>query len=344
MGYRRRPGPAAGLAAALPAGGLRRPGRVALVQWAIGLRLGADIALLVALYTVAATRAAPGRGGRRGGARGGRRARRRPVRPGRRRRSARWSSCRAWWPPPTSSAPRAQTRRAYLGALVDRAARAERERDQQARLAATHRAGPDRPRAARHRGPQPDRGRHPGRGGGGVGRPDRRPPASAMGQVATTGRAALAEMRRLLGVLRTDPGDDPADLAPAPGLDGARRSGRRRPGRGLPVRLTVGGPPAAAGRGDGRHGVPDRPGVADQRAQARGRPVRGGGAGALGGRRTSCCRSPTTAGPRRPRAARARADRDAGAAGPVRRRAVGRPRRPGGWRVRARLPVPAEPA
>jgi signal transduction histidine kinase len=65
-----------------------------------------------------------------------------------------------------------------------------------------------------------------------------------MGQVATTGRAALTEMRRLLGVLRTD-SDDTVEFAPAPGLDGVDGLVAGARAAGLPVRLTVGGRPRA---------------------------------------------------------------------------------------------------
>jgi signal transduction histidine kinase len=62
-----------------------------------------------------------------------------------------------------------------------------------------------------------------------------------MGQVATTGRTALGEMRRLLDVLRTESGDDVSGLAPAPGLDGLDGLVAGARGAGLPVRLTVAG-------------------------------------------------------------------------------------------------------
>jgi hypothetical protein len=42
----------------------------------------------------------------------------------------------------------------------------------------------------------------------------------ALATIAATGRQALAEMRRLLGVLRS--GDSPAELAPLPGVDQLR--------------------------------------------------------------------------------------------------------------------------
>jgi signal transduction histidine kinase len=50
-------------------------------------------------------------------------------------------------------------------------------------------------------------------------------------------------MRRLVGVLRTEPQDDPADLAPVRGLDGLDGLVAGARAAGLPVRLTVGGRP-----------------------------------------------------------------------------------------------------
>lgn len=109
----------------------------------------------------------------------------------------------------------ARTRRAYLAALLDRALTAERDRDQRASLAAAD----ERARIARelhdivahsisimvalsdgaaatvHRDPDMAKG--------------------AAEQVSGTGRQAMAEMHRLLGVLRDS---DQADLAPQPGL------------------------------------------------------------------------------------------------------------------------------
>ncbi len=108
-----------------------------------------------------------------------------------------------------------QARRSHLAALVDRADRLERAADQQAALA----TAAERTRIAREMHDivahslsvmvaladgaaltqQPEQAR------------------AAMAQVARTGRDALADTRRVLGVLRTDP--DPADRAPLPGLD-----------------------------------------------------------------------------------------------------------------------------
>ena len=215
---------------------------VAFGQWALGLRLGADIALLVSLYTVATTQS------RRVAV-----AAVAVLEAGVALAAVRFA--------PTGDVlgsviflsglvvaaffigTTVQTRRAYLGALVDRAARAERERDQQARLAATA----ERTRLARE---LHDIVAHSltvvvtlAEAASASATTD--PPAAqaAMGQVATTGRAALAEMRRLLGVLRTDDGEDPAGLAPAPGLDGLDGLVAGARAAGLPVRLTVGGRP-----------------------------------------------------------------------------------------------------
>jgi signal transduction histidine kinase len=136
-----------------------------------------------------------------------------------------------------------RNRRAYLGALVDRAARAERERDQQARLAATA----ERTRLARE---LHDIVAHSltvvvtlAEAATAAADSDPGAARAAMGQVATTGRTALGEMRRLLDVLRTEPGDDAAGLAPAPGLDGVDGLVAGARGAGLPVRLTVAGRP-----------------------------------------------------------------------------------------------------
>jgi signal transduction histidine kinase len=215
---------------------------VALVQWAVGVRLSADVALLVALYTVASRE--PRRVAVAAGA---------VLEVGAVLAAFRFAPAgdvlgsvvflsglvaAAFFIGTT-----VQTRRAYLGALVDRAARAERERDQQARLAAST----ERARLARE---LHDVVAHSltvvvtlaEAAAAAVGTD---PPVArdAMGQVATTGRQALAEMRRLVGVLRTEPQDDPADLAPVRGLDGLDGLVAGARAAGLPVRLTVGGRP-----------------------------------------------------------------------------------------------------
>lgn len=132
-------------------------------------------------------------------------------------------------------------RRAYVAQLEERAARLEREREQQAELAtATERA-----RIARELHDvvahslsvvvaQADGGRYAGAAS----------PAAAEGALATisaTGRTALADMRRLLGVLR----DDAAGAtAPQPGIEDLARLVDGVRGSGLPVRLVEEGIPA----------------------------------------------------------------------------------------------------
>jgi signal transduction histidine kinase len=61
----------------------------------------------------------------------------------------------------------------------------------------------------------------------------------ALGVIESTSRAALAEMRQLLGVLRS--GADAAQLAPAPGLAGLPALVRRAEQAGVPVDLDVRG-------------------------------------------------------------------------------------------------------
>jgi signal transduction histidine kinase len=95
-----------------------------------------------------------------------------------------------------------RTRRAYLASLVDRAERLERERDQEARLAASA----ERARIARE---VHDIVAHSiavmialadGAAYTAVASPEQA--VTIMGQVSVTGRSALTEMRRLLGVMR----------------------------------------------------------------------------------------------------------------------------------------------
>jgi signal transduction histidine kinase len=131
-------------------------------------------------------------------------------------------------------------RRAYLTALEDRAARLERERDAQAQIA----AAAERARIARELHDviahnvsvmvvQAD----------GAGYALRRDPdraGQALAAISRTGRQALAEMRRLLGVLRSD--DQQADLAPQPGLDQLRELLDQAREAGMSVSFTLEGP------------------------------------------------------------------------------------------------------
>ena len=134
----------------------------------------------------------------------------------------------------------ARTRRAYLEAAQDRAGRLERERDQQAQLA----AAAERAMIAREvhdivahniavmialaDGAAYTAETNPGQA------------ASVMGQVSATGRSALGEMRRLVGVLRepATPGH-----APQPGLDDIDELIASVRAAGLPARLTATGAP-----------------------------------------------------------------------------------------------------
>jgi signal transduction histidine kinase len=65
--------------------------------------------------------------------------------------------------------------------------------------------------------------------------------------VEQTGRAALAEMRRLLTVMRRD--SDDVELTPQPGLDGLDSLVKRVEGTGLPVRVRIDGEPFPLPRG-----------------------------------------------------------------------------------------------
>jgi signal transduction histidine kinase len=111
------------------------------------------------------------------------------------------------------------TRRAYLAELRDRAARLERERDQEGALA----AAAERARIARE---MHDIVAHhltvmvtlsEAAAAASAASPERA--AEVMRSVSATGRRALADTRRLLGVLRQPPGQVPGkDLQPVPGL------------------------------------------------------------------------------------------------------------------------------
>jgi signal transduction histidine kinase len=134
----------------------------------------------------------------------------------------------------------ARTRRGYLAALTDRAERMERERDQQAQLAATS----ERTRIARE---MHDIVAHniavmialaDGAAYTAAASPEQA--ASLMGEVSATGRSALTEMRRLLGVLR-EPA--PHGHAPQPTLDRVTGLLASVRAAGLPTRLTVTGQP-----------------------------------------------------------------------------------------------------
>ncbi|WBB59983.1 histidine kinase [Streptomyces sp. WMMC500] len=158
-----------------------------------------------------------------------------------------------------------RTRRDYIASLLDRADRLEVERDQRARLA----AAAERARIAREMHDivahnlsvivgLADGGAYAARGGGrpaaagtgdapatdrsADGSADRSAerPAQALEAISATGREALGELRRLLGVLHAH-GPDPAHLAPQPGLAELEPLLERVREAGLPVRCTVRG-------------------------------------------------------------------------------------------------------
>jgi signal transduction histidine kinase len=187
---------------------------VAFVQWLTGVRLFADVALLVAFYTVAA-RENLLRTSMAGVV----------LEVGALLATLRWSAGHAAFlvfvllSGMTTAAfflgTTLRTRRAYLASVEDRALRLELERDQQSQIA----AAAERARIARD---MHDIVAHNlsvmialADGASLTAGADPRRAVNAMEQVATTGRQALTEMRRLLGVLRED--QSPA-MAPQPGI------------------------------------------------------------------------------------------------------------------------------
>jgi signal transduction histidine kinase len=212
---------------------------VAFVQWVLGPVLVSDAALLVGLYTVAVYR---------------------PL------RMALLAAAVlelgvglavSRWAPPHGGVPgfvllsgmataalvlgvNVRTRRAYLVSLEDRALRAENERDQQARLG----AAAERARIARE---LHDIVAHNlsvmialADGAAFTARTSPVQAAAAARQVSGTGRQALAEMQRLLGVLRDD---DLVRRDPQPDVHGIDDLVAQVRGTGLPTRVTVSGRP-----------------------------------------------------------------------------------------------------
>jgi signal transduction histidine kinase len=134
-------------------------------------------------------------------------------------------------------------RRAYYASLEDRAARLEAERDAQARVAAVA----ERARIARELHDviahnvsvmvvQADGASYaldtaPGRA------------REALAAISATGRQALAEMRRLLGVLRREEEGGTSERAPQPGIGELGELLDQARGAGLPVSFTVEGDP-----------------------------------------------------------------------------------------------------
>ena len=132
-------------------------------------------------------------------------------------------------------------RRGYYASLEDRAARLERDRDAQAQIA----AAAERARIARELHDviahnvsvmvvQAD-----GASYALDGSPERA--RQALGAIASTGRQALAEMRRMLGVLRSD--DGAPDVVPLPGIGQLGELLDQTRASGLAVSFTVQGVP-----------------------------------------------------------------------------------------------------
>jgi signal transduction histidine kinase len=137
-----------------------------------------------------------------------------------------------------------RTRRAYLHELEARAARLEREREEQAERAAID----ERTRIARE---LHDVIAHnvsvmvvQASAGEEVFESDPGKAREALSAVASTGRAALAELRRLLGVIRSEEDEaQGASYVPQPGLDSLDELVRQVRDTGLAVELSVLGEP-----------------------------------------------------------------------------------------------------
>ncbi|MEE1737336.1 histidine kinase [Streptomyces sp. BE147] len=143
-----------------------------------------------------------------------------------------------------------RTRKDYTEALVERAHRLEHERDQQARLA----AAAERTRIARE---MHDIIGHnlsviTGLADGGAYAAAKSPEraAQALEAIGTTSRQALAELRRLLGILRED--HSGADRAPQPTLNDLEPLIAAVRAAGLPVHLDIHGTPYAQSLTPGR--------------------------------------------------------------------------------------------
>ncbi|MEU8965421.1 sensor histidine kinase [Streptomyces sp. NPDC048491] len=216
---------------------------VAFVQWLADVRLPADIALLIGLYTVAAHAS-----GRRVRAAIG------VLQGGVLLAALRWApddrgaetfiGLSAMVVAASVIGINMRGRRAAMALLEERAQRLERERDQQAQLAV---AG-ERSRIARE---MHDIVTHNlsvmvALADGAVFAQDRAPEraTTAMRQVSTTGRQAITDMRRFLGVLRADEPD--ALRHPMPAIAQLEPLADQVRAAGLPTRLTVKGDPSGA--------------------------------------------------------------------------------------------------
>jgi len=217
---------------------------VALVQWIVDIRLVADLALLIALSTVATYRsrrlalAAAG-----------------ALETGAILASVRWSLAGSWLSSLVFLSGMVaaalllgisvQARSALVATLTERAGRLERERDQQAQIA----AAAERTRIARE---MHDVIGHQlavivSLADGAAAKLASDPPraAAAIASVADVGRQALGETRGLLGVLRADGTTD--GLAPQPGLAALGDLAAQTRATGLVATLDVTGDPSGLG-------------------------------------------------------------------------------------------------
>jgi len=214
----------------------------AFVQWSVGIELTADVALLIYLYTVAGRYplrvALPAAGVLEVGALLA--ALRWPL-------TLHWTEMFVLLSGPVLAAlalgVNVRNRRNVMNALSQRAEQLERERDQQAIIAAAE----ERTRIAREmhdvvahsllvmvtlsEGAALKQAREPERA------------AEAMRQVSGTGRQALDDVRRLLGVLRTETA--PCTLQPQPGIAQIDRLLEQVQATGLAAHATVTGNPEA---------------------------------------------------------------------------------------------------
>jgi signal transduction histidine kinase len=213
----------------------------AFVQWLLGVQLSADVALLVALYTVAAYRS-------RGqlllaGA---------VLEAGIVLSSLSWAadgrvlgnviSLSAMATAVAVIGMNTRTRRAYLASVEDRAVRLGRERDQRAQLAVAD----ERARIARelHDIVSHNLSVMVALADGAVFAQHRAPDTAtaAIRQISGTGRQALTDMRRFLGVLRADEPD--ALRHPMPGIGQLESLVDQVRAAGLETRLDLEGDPA----------------------------------------------------------------------------------------------------
>lgn len=137
-----------------------------------------------------------------------------------------------------------RTRRAYLASLEERAVRLERERDNQAQIA----AAAERARIARemHDVVSHNLGVMVVQADGAAYAMDSDPGRArqALSTISATGRTALTEMRRMLGVLRDeDAGEAEREYGPQPGIAQLDQMVEQTRGSGLDVEFTVEGVP-----------------------------------------------------------------------------------------------------